>query len=121
MSEENDTNTTCCADASSNSVECAAPPSSPVCVSDTPCEDESGTPCEDESGTPCEDESKDSSLSAPDEAKPPQINLLEVDVTNEQVALNVIIGFLGVAQRRGCFAMNESAKIFECVKKFKTE
>ena len=105
MSEENDTNTTCCADASSNSVECAAPPSSPVCVSDTP----------------CEDESKDSSLSAPDEAKPPQINLLEVDVTNEQVALNVIIGFLGVAQRRGCFAMNESAKIFECVKKFKTE
>jgi hypothetical protein len=113
MSEENDTNTTCCADASSNSVECAAPPSSPVCVSDTPCEDESGTPCE--------DESKDSSISAPDEAKPPQINLLEVDVTNEQVALNVIIGFLGVAQRRGCFAMNESAKIFECVKKFKTE
>ena len=113
MSEENDTNTTCCDDTSSNTVECAAPPSSPVCVSDTPCEDESDTPCE--------DESKDSSLSAPDEAKPPQINLLEVDVTNEQVALNVIIGFLGVAQRRGCFAMNESAKIFECVKKFKTE
>ncbi len=113
MSEANDTNTTCCAAAAASSVECSAPPASPVCVSDTPCKDESDTPCE--------DESKDSSLSAPDEEKPPQINLLEVDVTNEQVALNVIIGFLGVAQRRGCFAMNESAKIFECVKKFKTE
>lgn len=73
--------------------------------------------------TPDEDESKSASESAPasKEEKPPQINLLEVDVTNEQVALNVLIGFLGVAQRRGCFAMNESAKIFECVNKFKSE
>lgn len=61
-----------------------------------------------------EDESKTSS-------EPPKINLLDVKIDNEQIALNVIIGFLGVAQRRGVFAMNESAKIFECVRKFQTQ
>ena len=49
----------------------------------------------------------------------PQVNLLTVPVENEQVALNVIIGFLGVAQRRGVFALNESAKIYECVQAFR--
>tara|TARA_R110002074_G_scaffold66748_2_gene157473 strand:+ start:684 stop:992 length:309 start_codon:yes stop_codon:yes gene_type:complete len=47
-----------------------------------------------------------------------QINLIDVDITDENVALNVIIGYLGVAQKRGTFAINESAKIYECVKKF---
>jgi glutathione synthase/RimK-type ligase-like ATP-grasp enzyme len=63
----------------------------------------------------CDDETKEQSES------PPKVNLLEVNIDNEQVALNVIIGFLGVAQRRGVFAMNESAKIFECVNKFQTQ
>lgn len=48
----------------------------------------------------------------------PQLNLLEVPVSDEHAALNIIVGFLGIAQRRGAFAMNESAKIFECVKMF---
>ena len=47
-----------------------------------------------------------------------QISLIDVDITDENVALNVIIGYLGVAQKRGTFAINESAKIYECVKKF---
>jgi hypothetical protein len=29
-----------------------------------------------------------------------------------------MLGFLGLAQKRGCFAINESAKIFDCVKMF---
>jgi hypothetical protein len=54
------------------------------------------------------------------EKKPeqPQLNLLEVPITDEHAALNVIVGFLGIAQKRGTFAINESAKIFECVKMF---
>lgn len=52
------------------------------------------------------------------EAINPQVNLLTVPVDNEMVALNVIIGFIGVAQKRGAFAINESAKIFECIQKF---
>jgi len=47
-----------------------------------------------------------------------QVNLLSVPINNENDALNCLIGFLSIAQRRGIFAINESAKIFECVKKF---
>lgn len=66
--------------------------------------------------------------SAPQQSPPPQsygppsndgqVNLLNVPINNENDALNALIGFLSVAQRRGTFAINESAKIFECVKRF---
>jgi hypothetical protein len=46
------------------------------------------------------------------------VNLLDLPVTNENEALNVMVGFLGLAQKRGCFAINEAAKIYECVKLF---
>ena len=52
------------------------------------------------------------------EQTPKQVNLLDVEITDENTALNVLIGYLGVAQKRGTFAINESAKIYECVKKF---
>ena len=39
-----------------------------------------------------------------------KINLLEVDIDSTNTALNVIVGFLGLAQKRGAFAINESAK-----------
>ncbi len=47
-----------------------------------------------------------------------KINLLDVEVTNENTALNVLIGFLNIAQKRGAFAINESSKIHECIKVF---
>jgi hypothetical protein len=47
-----------------------------------------------------------------------EINLLNLPVKNQNDALNVMFGFLGLAQKRGCFAINESAKIFDCVKMF---
>jgi len=49
---------------------------------------------------------------------PPKIDLLKVDIKDENTALNVLVGFLGLAQSRGVFAINESAKIFEAVKMF---
>lgn len=48
----------------------------------------------------------------------PETKLVDVVVTDENVALNVIVSFLSLAQRRGVFGMEESAKIWECVKKF---
>ena len=42
-------------------------------------------------------------------------NLLEIDIKDENTALNVMVGFLGLAQKRGCFAINESAKIFDTI------
>ena len=47
-----------------------------------------------------------------------QVNLLGVNITDENAALNVIVGFLGLAQKRGAFAINEAAKIYECVQMF---
>jgi hypothetical protein len=47
-----------------------------------------------------------------------QINLLEVPINNENDALNVMVNFLGLAQKRGAFAINESAKIYECIQQF---
>ena len=60
---------------------------------------------------------------APAPQKPPTMAdqvraLLSTEIENQNVALNVLIGFLGVAQRRGVFAIDESAKIFECIKSF---
>ena len=45
-------------------------------------------------------------------------DLLNVEIKNENTALNTLVGFLGVAQKRGSFAINESAKIYECIQVF---
>jgi hypothetical protein len=47
-----------------------------------------------------------------------EIKLVEVKVTNENVALNLMVSFLSVAQKRGAFSLDEAAKIWECVQKF---
>jgi hypothetical protein len=47
-----------------------------------------------------------------------ETKLTDVEITNENMALNVLVSFLNLAQRRGVFSMDESAKIWECVKKF---
>jgi len=52
------------------------------------------------------------------EEKKPEPRLVDVNVADENVALNLLVGFLSVAQRRGVFNMEESAKIWECVQKF---
>jgi len=51
-------------------------------------------------------------------AADPEVKLVDVPITNENVALNVMISFLNLAHRRGVFSIDESAKIWECVKKF---
>ena len=48
----------------------------------------------------------------------PSHRLVEVEVTNEIVALNLLVSFLTLAQKRGSFTLDESAKIWECIKKF---
>jgi hypothetical protein len=44
--------------------------------------------------------------------------LVDVEVTNQNEALQLIVTFLNLAQKRGAFTLDESAKIWECVKKF---
>ena len=47
-----------------------------------------------------------------------EIRLVDVPVTDENVALNLMVSFLSLAQKRGCFVLDESAKIWDCVRRF---
>ncbi len=49
---------------------------------------------------------------------PIEARLVQIEVTDQNVALNIIVSFLSVAQRRGVFGIQESAKIWECIKMF---
>lgn len=44
--------------------------------------------------------------------------LVDTPVDSEMMALNVIVSFVAQAQKRGAFSLEESAKIWECVKLF---
>ena len=45
-------------------------------------------------------------------------DILNVSIDNENIALNVIVAFIGIAQKRGTFNIQESAKIWDCIQKF---
>ena len=62
--------------------------------------------------------SADISSQSQSPSSPPPVKLVDVEITSENVALNVMISFLSLAQRRGAFGVDESAKIWECIKKF---
>jgi hypothetical protein len=47
-----------------------------------------------------------------------EMRLVDIQVSNENVALNLMVSFLSLAQKRGTFTLDESAKIWECVQKF---
>lgn len=47
-----------------------------------------------------------------------EIRLVDIAVENENVALNVMVGFLNLAHKRGAFTIDESSKIWECILKF---
>jgi hypothetical protein len=47
-----------------------------------------------------------------------QTRLVDVQVTNQNEALQLIVTFLNLAQKRGAFTLDESAKLWECIKLF---
>lgn len=49
---------------------------------------------------------------------PPEMKLIDIPINDENTALNTIVKFLGLAQKRGAFSFDESAKIWECIKMF---
>ena len=50
-----------------------------------------------------------------------QVDLLKLTVSNENQALNGLVAFLNVAQRRGVFTIPEASKINECIQMFVRE
>jgi hypothetical protein len=55
----------------------------------------------------------------PQPAPAQQKSLLDVEIIDENVAINLMVSFLTVANKRGTFTLEEAHKIWECVKKFK--
>ena len=55
---------------------------------------------------------------APAQTPTLEAQLVNTPVTDENTALNVLVGFIGIAQRRGCFNIQESAKIWESIQRF---
>lgn len=49
-----------------------------------------------------------------------QTRLVDVPVNNQQDALQLIVTFLNLAQKRGAFTLDESAKLWECIKIFQS-
>tara|TARA_B100001059_G_C17834793_1_gene587261 strand:- start:1262 stop:1519 length:258 start_codon:yes stop_codon:yes gene_type:complete len=47
-----------------------------------------------------------------------QIPISKIEIKDENIALNVMVAMLNMAQRRGAFSMEESAKTWECIQKF---
>jgi|TARA_B110000858_G_scaffold170469_1_gene200285 hypothetical protein len=48
----------------------------------------------------------------------PKVLLKDIVIDSENKAITVMAGMLEVAQSRGVFNMEESSKIWECIKKF---
>jgi len=53
-----------------------------------------------------------------DAPQPSEVRIVDVAVTDENTALNVMVSFLSMAQKRGAFGIDEAAKIWECIKVF---
>ena len=49
---------------------------------------------------------------------PSPANLESLAIVDENTALNVMVSFLHLAQKRGAFNLQESAKVWECVQVF---
>jgi hypothetical protein len=47
-----------------------------------------------------------------------EIKLTDISIVDENTALNVMVNFLTIAHKRGAFGIDESAKIWECIKMF---
>jgi hypothetical protein len=47
-----------------------------------------------------------------------EVKITDIPIKDENTSLNVMVNFLGIAQKRGVFTFDESAKIWECIKIF---
>ena len=47
-----------------------------------------------------------------------EVRLVDIIIKDENIALNVMVNFLTLGHKRGVFTIDESAKIWECIKLF---
>jgi hypothetical protein len=56
-----------------------------------------------------------------DQSQQTEVKLVDIPIKDENTALNVIVSFLSLAQKRGAFTFDESAKIWDCIKVFQKQ
>ena len=59
--------------------------------------------------------STSSSPSPASSTEPPKKKVSDIVVTDANVAINVLAGFVTLAQQRGCYSIEESSKIWESI------
>ena len=47
-----------------------------------------------------------------------QVKLVDIPITNENDALNIMVSFLTLAHKRGAYTLDEAAKIWDCIRTF---
>ncbi len=47
-----------------------------------------------------------------------QTRLVDIPLNSQQDALQLLVTFLNLAQKRGAYTLEESAKLWECIKMF---
>ena len=52
------------------------------------------------------------------QAQPQDQKLVNIPITDQNIALNLMVSFLSLANKRGVFSLDESAKIWECIQSF---
>jgi hypothetical protein len=50
-----------------------------------------------------------------------KIKVVDMIIDSESAALNCMVSFLNIAQKRGCFQLDEASKIYECMMMFTHE
>ena len=49
-----------------------------------------------------------------------QLRLVDVPINTQNDALQLLVTFINLAQKRGAFTLDESAKLWECIKMFQS-
>jgi hypothetical protein len=65
-----------------------------------------------------EKDQSDMSDTVPQQQQQHQVNLASIEVKDENIALNLMVSFLQLGHKRGAYSLEESSKIWECVKMF---
>ena len=47
-----------------------------------------------------------------------EVPIVNIPVNSHNTALNILVALIGVAQKRGAFNIQESAKLWECIQMF---
>jgi hypothetical protein len=57
---------------------------------------------------------------APAQPETREVPIVDIPVNSHNTALNILVALTGVAQKRGAFNIQESAKLWECIQAFNT-